>query len=90
MEKAIEIKRRAQRCVQNGDLDGALSEYEKLIASDDGDPYNYVLIADLLYKKSDQNNAGLKYLAAASAYEKAALYKNAIAVCKKIDRKSVV
>ncbi len=27
MEKAIEIKRRAQRCVQNGDLDGALSEY---------------------------------------------------------------
>lgn len=89
MEKAIEIKRRAQRCVQNGDLDGALSEYEKLIASDDGDPYNYVLIADLLYKKSDQNNAGLKYLAAASAYEKAALYKNAIAVCKKMVRLSL-
>lgn len=89
MEKAIEIKRRAQRCVQNGDLDGALSEYEKLIASDDGDPYNYVLIADLLYKKSDQQNAGLKYLAAASAYEKAALYKNAIAVCKKMVRLSL-
>ena len=32
MEKAIEIKRRAQRCILNGDLDGALSEYEKLVA----------------------------------------------------------
>jgi len=89
LEKAIEIKRRAQRCVQNGDLDGALSEYEKLIASDDSDPYNFVLIADLLYKKSDQQNAGLKYLAAAAAYEKAALYKNAIAVCKKMVRLSL-
>jgi tetratricopeptide (TPR) repeat protein len=89
LEKAIEIKRRAQRCVQNGDLDGALSEYEKLIASDDSDPYNFVLIADLLYKKSDQQNAGLKYLAAAGAYEKAALYKNAIAVCKKMVRLSL-
>ena len=29
LEKAI--KRRAQRCIQNGDLDGALAEYEKLV-----------------------------------------------------------
>ena len=50
MEKAIEIKRRAQRCIQNGDLDGALGEYEKLVAADDSDPYNFVLLADLLYK----------------------------------------
>ena len=54
MEKAVEIKRRAQRCVQNGDLDGALSEYDKLIAAEGADPYNFVLVADLLYKKGDQ------------------------------------
>ncbi|TMQ55253.1 MAG: hypothetical protein E6K72_06655, partial [Candidatus Eisenbacteria bacterium] len=53
LEKAIEIKRRAQRCIQNGDLDGALGEYEKLVAADDSDPYNFVLLADLLYKKGD-------------------------------------
>jgi tetratricopeptide (TPR) repeat protein len=89
LEKAIEIKRRAQRCVQNGDLDGALSEYEKLIAVDDTDPYNHVLVADLLYKKGDQHTAGIRYLSAAGAYEKAGLYKNAIAVCKKLMRLSL-
>ena len=53
LEKAIEIKRRAQRCIQNGDLDGALAEYEKLVAIEDSDPYNLVLLADLLFKKGD-------------------------------------
>ena len=57
MEKAIDIKRRAQRCIQNGDLDGALNEYEKLVDSEETDPYNYVLLADLLYKKGDQGAA---------------------------------
>ena len=86
MEKAIEIKRRAQRCIQNGDLDGALSEYEKLVAIEDSDPYNLVLLADLLFKKGDTGSAGQRYLGAAAAYEKAGLYKNAIAVCKKLMR----
>ena len=89
MEKAVEIKRRAQRCVQNGDLDGALAEYEKLVASDGADPYNYVLIADLLYKKGDQQGAGDRYLQAAESYEGAGLYKNGIAVCKKMLRLSL-
>src|SRR5690349_2637602 len=89
LEKAIEIKRRAQRCIQNGDLDGALSEYEKLVQSDDSDPYNFVLLADLLYKKGDTSAATNRYLTAASAYEKAALYKNGIAVCKKMLRLSL-
>ncbi len=86
MEKAIEIKRRAQRCVQNGDLDGALREYEKLVETPESDPYNFVLLADLLYKKGDQPHAAERYLNAVSAYEKAGLYKNAIAVCKKMMR----
>jgi tetratricopeptide (TPR) repeat protein len=89
LEKAIEIKRRAQRCVQNGDLDGALSEYEKLVAEPDSDPYNYVLLADLLYKKGETGPASQRYLSAASAYETNGLYKNAIAVCKKMMRLSL-
>ncbi len=89
MEKAIEIKRRAQRCIQNGDLDGALNEYEKLVGSEDSDPYNFVLLADLLYKKGDHGGASHRYLSAVAAYEKAALYKNAIAVCKKMLRLSL-
>jgi tetratricopeptide (TPR) repeat protein len=86
LEKAIEIKRRAQRCIQNGDLDGALAEYERLVAGEDSDPYNLVLLADLLFKKGETDEAGRRYLGAANAYEKAGLYKNAIAVCKKLMR----
>ena len=89
MEKAIEIKRRAQRCVQNGDLDGALREYEKLVETPESDPYNFVLLADLLFKKGVQAQAAERYLNAVTAYEKAGLYKNAIAVCKKMGRLSL-
>lgn len=89
MEKAIEIKRRAQRCVQNGDLDGALREYEKLVETPESDPYNFVLLADLLYKKGDPARAAERYLNGVTAYEKATLYKNAIAVCKKMMRLSL-
>lgn len=89
MEKAIEIKRRAQRCIQNGDLDGALNEYEKLVGAEESDPYNFVLLADLLYKKGEHGGASQRYLSAVSSYEKAALYKNAIAVCKKMLRLSL-
>lgn len=89
MEKAIEIKRRAQRCIQNGDLDGALSEYEKLVGFEDSDPYNFVLLADLLYKKGEHADAAERYLSAVASYEKASLYKNAIAVCKKMTRLSL-
>ena len=89
MEKAIEIKRRAQRCVQNGDLDGALREYEKLVETPESDPYNFVLLADLLFKKGEQARAAERYLNAVTAYEKAGLYKNAIAVCKKMMRLSL-
>jgi len=86
LEKAIEIKRRAQRCIQNGDVDGALVEYEKLVAVEDSDPYNFVLLADLHFKKGDLDNAVQRYLSAVGAYEKSTLFKNAIAVCKKMMR----
>ena len=89
MEKAIDIKRRAQRCLQNGDLDGALSEYEKLTRAEDSEPINLVILADLLYKRGDLVEASRRYLQAVDAYTGAGLYKNAIAVCKKMARLSL-
>ncbi len=86
MDRAIDIKRRAQRCIQSGDLPGALAEYEKLIAADTTDPYTYVLLADLLFKMGDHAQAADRYFTAATCYEKAGLYKNGIAVCKKMLR----
>ncbi len=89
LEKAIEIKRRAQRCIQSGDLAGALAEYQKLTQGQDPDPYNHVLIADLHFKRGDNGEACQSYLTAVTAYEKSALYKNAIAICKKMIRLSL-
>jgi tetratricopeptide (TPR) repeat protein len=89
LEKAIEIKRRAQRCILNGDLDGALNEYEKLVATGDSDPYHSVLLADLLYKKGDHDGATRRYFEAVDGYERMSLFKNAIAVCKKMSRLSL-
>jgi len=86
LDRAIDIKRRAQRCIQSGDLPGALAEYEKLVAADASDPYAYVLLADLLYKMGEHPKAGERYLTAAACYEQAGLYKNAIAVGKKMLR----
>jgi tetratricopeptide (TPR) repeat protein len=89
LEKAIEIKRRAQRCILNGDLDGALAEYEKLLGGGESDPYYCVLVADLLYKKGAAADAQRRYFEAIDGYEKGALYKNGIAVCKKMSRLSL-
>ena len=86
MEKTLEIKRKAQRFVQNGDLDKAVEEYQKLLAADDSDPYTHVTLGDLYFKKGLAEEAGRRYQEAAEAYRKAGLVKNAIAVCKKMLR----
>jgi tetratricopeptide (TPR) repeat protein len=86
LDKALEIKRRAQRRIQAGDLDGAVAEYERLLAAEDTDPYLFVTLGDLVYKQADLEGAGSRYREAAEAYERAGLIKNAIAVCKKMLR----
>jgi tetratricopeptide (TPR) repeat protein len=86
LEKTLEIKRKAQRFVQNGDLDRAVEEYQKLLAADDSDPYTHVTLGDLYFKKGVMDEAGRRYQEASEAYRKAGLVKNAIAVCKKMLR----
>ncbi len=86
MEKTLEIKRKAQRYVQNGDLDRAVEEYQKLLAADDSDPYTHVTLGDLYFKKGVMDEAGRRYQEASEAYRRVGLVKNAIAVCKKMLR----
>jgi tetratricopeptide (TPR) repeat protein len=86
LEKTLEIKRKAQRYVQNGDLDRAVEEYQKLLAADDSDPYTHVTLGDLYFKKGVLDEAGRRYQEASEAYRRSGLVKNAIAVCKKMLR----
>lgn len=86
MDKVVSIKRKAQRFVQSGDLQKAIAEYDKLVTSGDLEPYDYLQIGDLLTRLHRLDDAVLRYRDAVAAYERVGLYKNAIAICKKLLR----
>gem|GEM_PF-1128512 len=86
MEKVVSIKRKAQRFVQAGDLTKAITEYDKLVESGDLEPYDYLQIGDLLTRMRRMDDAVLRYRDAVAAYERVGLYKNAIAISKKLLR----
>ena len=86
MDRNTAIKRKAQQLVQKGDVHAAIAEYEKLFEGGDKDPYDFIVVADLLAKRGSMQEAVRRYRQAVDEYAKTELYKNAIAVCKKILR----
>ncbi|HMI31055.1 MAG TPA: tetratricopeptide repeat protein [Candidatus Limnocylindrales bacterium] len=86
VDRSVAVKRKAQQLVQKGDVNGAIAEYEKLFESGDKDPYDFIVVADLLTKRGSMQDAVRRYRQAVEEYAKSELYKNAIAVCKKILR----
>ncbi|HSQ59229.1 MAG TPA: tetratricopeptide repeat protein [Acidobacteriota bacterium] len=86
MDRNLAIKKKAQTLIQKGQIDAALAEFDKLFASGDKDPYDFILVADLLAKRGSMQEAVRRYRQAVDEYGRAELFKNAIAVCKKILR----
>ena len=86
MDRNIAIKKKAQQLIQKGQIDAALAEFDRLFAQGDKDPYDFILVADLLAKRGSMQEAVRRYRQAVEEYTKAELFKNAIAVCKKILR----
>jgi tetratricopeptide (TPR) repeat protein len=86
VDRSLAIKKRAQQLVQKGQIDAALAEFERLFESGDKDPYDFILVADLLAKRGSMQEAVRRYRQAIQEYTSAELHKNAIAVCKKILR----
>src|SRR5258705_10808167 len=78
------IKRKAQQLVQKGDVHGAIAEYEKLFEGGDKDPYDFIVVADLLAKRGSMQEAVRRYRQAVDEYARTALYTNPLAVCRKI------
>jgi len=86
VDRSLAIKKRAQQFVQKGQIDAALAEFDRLFESGDKDPYDFIVVADLLAKRGSMQEAVRRYRQAIQEYSSAELYKNAIAVCKKILR----
>jgi tetratricopeptide (TPR) repeat protein len=86
VDRNIAIKKKAQQLVQKGQIDAALAEFEKLFAQGDKDPYDFIVVADILAKRGSMMESVRRYRQAVDEYTKAELFKNAIAVCKKILR----
>jgi tetratricopeptide (TPR) repeat protein len=86
VDRSVAVKRKAQQLLQKGDVAGAIAEYEKLFEGGDKDPYDFIVVADLLAKRGSMQEAVRRYRQAIEEYAKTELYKNAIAVCKKILR----
>lgn len=86
MDRNIAIKKKAQQLIQKGQIDAALVEFDKLFAQGDKDPYDFIVVADLLAKRGSMQEGVRRYRQAVEEYTRAELFKNAIAVCKKILR----
>src|SRR5437867_11805209 len=86
VDRSVAVRRKAQQLLQKGDVNGGLAEYEKLFEGGDKDPYDFIVVADLLAKRGSMQEAVRRYRQAVDEYAKSELYKNAIAVCKKILR----
>jgi tetratricopeptide (TPR) repeat protein len=80
-----------RRLEQAGDLTGAIAQYSKVIALQQGtvtgvDPGLYNRVGDLYLRTGDLSRAVGAYEAVVDLYERQELYPNAVALCKKILR----
>jgi tetratricopeptide (TPR) repeat protein len=86
VSQALEIRKLAHECVQNGELDKALAQYSRLLKTDSVDPNIYNLMGDVYYKKGEFQEAFNHYHEAVRRYSLEGFYSNAIAVCRKMLR----
>jgi len=86
LDKSISARRKAQQLARNGDLAGAVEELDRVVQAGEGDPYDFVFRGDLLARLLRFDEAVFAYEEAISAYERVGLYRNAIAICKKVLR----
>jgi tetratricopeptide (TPR) repeat protein len=80
------IKRRVQSLIKKGSYAEAAASYEQLAEAGDMDPYDYVVLGDLLIRTGRRREAVGRYVEALNSYAEAGLNRNAIALAKKVRR----
>lgn len=86
MDKSIALRRKSQQLARDGQIQRAIDEMENVLRAGEADPYDFVFHGDLLVRARRIAEAVASFQEAISAYEKVGLYRNAIAIGKKILR----
>lgn len=86
LDKCVVVRRRAQQLARAGQLTEAVEEMGRLLLGGEPDPYDYVFHGDLLDREGKSQDAIDSYEEAISAYERVGLFRNAIAVAKRVLR----
>lgn len=86
MENSIGAKRKAQELVRKGQIQEAIERMRSVLDEGDPDPYDHVYVGDLLMRVGEHTEAINVYMVAVRSYESVGLYRNAIAIGKKILR----
>ncbi len=86
MDQNASIKRRVQSLIKKGSYAEAAATYEQLAEAGDMDPYDYVVLGDLLIRTGRRREAVGRYVEALNSYAEAGLNRNAIALAKKVRR----
>lgn len=86
LDQNASIKRKAQDLIKKGAYAEATALYEKLADGGEMQPYDYVVLGDLLFRSGKRVEAVERYREALNSYADAGLSRNAIALAKKIQR----
>ena len=83
---SITSKRKAQDLVRQGKIHDAISVLREGLADSDADPYDHVYMGDLLMRVGETEDSLSAYQKAIRSYEDVGLYRNAVAIGKKMLR----
>jgi tetratricopeptide (TPR) repeat protein len=83
---SITSKRKAQELVREGKIHDAIGKLREALIEGDADPYDHVYLGDLLMRVGETEDCLSAYQKAIRSYEDVGLYRNAVAIGKKMLR----
>lgn len=86
MEDSIAARRKAQKLARDGRVEKAIEAMDRVLEKGEVDPYDHVFRGDLLVRGQRLEDGINAFHEAVDAYDRVGLFRNAIAVGKKILR----
>lgn len=86
LDKSIAVKRKVQKLARDGHVRQAIEQMRQLLTLEEVDPYDHVYLGDLLIREGELQEALVSWQEAVRSYERVGLYRNAIAIGRKILR----